>query len=300
MKTSLDVARGLLQTFCFLVCFLPFGAQGANPAQAPDAPRQEVRLLTIGNSFADNSTAFLPQLSEAGGKHLILFRANLGGHSLEQHVGYLQAFEADPNDPKGHAYKQHVDPRTGAKKDFSLREALESQPWDVVTIQQVSHKSFKPETYQPYANILIAYIHKYAPQAEIMIHETWAYGDDVFPNFNKGKTEVLDQKKMYDGLSAAYRKLAEETGLRVLPVGDAFQKARALPLVVNREANIHANENGQYLGAAVFYETIFHDNVEKVSYAPEKVSPEDAAALRHIAHETVAQEAAAHPVQAAH
>jgi hypothetical protein len=120
-----------------------------------ESPRSSVKLLTIGNSFADNAIALLPELAKAGGKTITIFPANLGGHSLKQHAIYVQAFEADPNDPKGRAYKKRKDPRTGKIRDFSLREALQSEDWDVVNIQQVSNLSFKPDTYQPYANILI-------------------------------------------------------------------------------------------------------------------------------------------------
>ena len=217
---------------------------------------------------------------------------------MQQHAGYLKAFEADPNDPKGRAYKQLTDPVTGEKKDFSLPEALQSLPWDVVTIQQASASSFRPQTYHPHAEVLIAAIRQYAPTAQIMIHETWAYGEDVFPKFNVGKAEQLDQKTMYEGLKAAYGKLSEETGLPILPVGDAFQKARSLPqpIAVNRPADTHANPNGEYLGAAIFYEMLFHDDVRKVtSYVPEKVTPEDAKTLREIAHETVAEAAKTQP-----
>ena len=248
--------------------------------------RDNVKLLTIGNSFADNTMEMLPEFAKAGGKQITIFKVNVGGNSMAQHVGYLQAFEKDPADPKGHPYKQVMDPRSHEKKDFSLREALESEDWDIVTIQQVSNLSFKPETYQPYANILVDYIHKYAPHAVILIHETWAYPDDYFAKF---KADGLDQKAMYDKLKAAYRKLADETGLQVIPVGDAFQTARSqpAPFSLNVTGDKHANAKGKYLAAAVFYEMIFGQNVEPVPVARKEISPEDAAALRHIAHEAV-------------
>lgn len=282
MNTPLAIRLAFL-----CIGFLPFTLKASEPVAA--APRSELKLLTVGNSFADNSTALLPAFAKAGGKKLTLFKANLGGHSLDQHVGYLQAFEADPANPWGRAYKQRPDPRTGQKRDFSLKEALETEPWDVVTIQQVSHKSYKPETYQPFAGILIDYIKKNTPSAEIVIHETWAYGDDAIPAFNQKRHEFITQQSMYNGLKAAYAKLAGETGFRVLPVGDAFQKARAQGIVVNLPANIHANQNGEYLGAAIWYEMLFHENVENVAYVPANMDAELAKTLRHIAHEAVAQ-----------
>ncbi|MDD5350321.1 MAG: DUF4886 domain-containing protein [Chthoniobacteraceae bacterium] len=292
MKTLLPMAGSFLRPLCFLLCFLPFVAWSADPA--PAAPRQEVKILTIGNSFADNAMTFLPKLAEAGGKKLTYFRANLGGHSLAQHAGYMQAFEADPNDPKGRPYKKNpADPSV----KISLREALESNNWDYVTIQQVSGQSFQPETFQPYANTLIAYIHKYAPHAEILIHETWAYPDDYYEKF---KAEKLDRPTMHARVKAAYQKLSDETGLRILPVGDAFQAVAtsANPINLTIPGDKHANANGQYLGGAVFYEMIFRDNVEKVNFVPEKVTPADAEALRRVAHETVAQAAKHQPAAA--
>ncbi len=277
----------------FLLVFLcaPQFFKGTESPQVPaTAPRSSIKLLTIGNSFADNATALLPDFAKAGGKDLLVFHANLDGHSLQQHVNYLQAFEADPNDPKGHAYKNHVDPGTGGKKDFSLREALESADWDVVTIQQVSNLSFKPESYQPFAGILIAYIHKYAPHAEILILETWAYPDDFFVKF---KEDGLDQKTMYAKLKDAYEKLSAETGLQIIPVGDAFQKVRNLAKSINPNVagDKHASQSGKYLAAAVFHEVIFRDNIESNPFVPADLSADDAKLLRQAAHETVAETA---------
>jgi len=286
----MNIQQKSVRAWLALLCiFSPLLAAAADPPAA----RVAAKLLTIGNSFADNSTHFLPQLATAGGKTLVLFRANLGGHSLQQHAGYLQAFEADPKDPKGSPYQVKVDPATGQKKGQSLREALASAPWDFVTIQQVSQLSPLPETYQPYAGILVAYIHRYAPQAKILIHETWAYPDDC-PRYKDAKLPYLKNPQvMYQGVKAAYAKLSADTGLGVLPVGDAFHAVLTGPdpLRLHRKADIHANSNGEYLGAAVFYEMIYGEPVAATSYLPPGVSAEDAARLRETAHATVTQAA---------
>lgn len=280
------ILAGLIALLFGIVCATHLSA--GERTFSPAAPRSSVKLLTIGNSFADNAIALLPQLAAAGGKKITIFPADLPGHSLKQHAGYVQAYDANPNDPKGRVYKKRRDPHTGEVRDFSLREALQSDDWDVVTIQQVSNLSFKPDTYQPYANELIDYVHKYAPYAEILIYETWAYPDDYYAKF--GATN-LNQQTMYQGLKAAYKKLSDETGLRIIPVGDAFQAARALPnpLPLNVKGDKHANAKGQYLAAAVFYEMIFNDNVETAVGALTNIAPDNAKVLRHVAHETVSK-----------
>ena len=103
---------------------------------------------------------------------------------------------------------------------------------------------------------------------------------------------------MYAGLKAAYEKLSADTGLRIIPVGDAFQKVRALSpaISLNVAGDKHANQSGKYLGAAVFYEALFRDNVESNPFVPPGISSSDAKAMRQAAHET-ALEAASLPAK---
>lgn len=216
----------------------------ASPLMGKEAPKDQVKILTIGNSFANDATAYLPALAKAGGKDLLLFRANLGGCSFERHARHLKAYEANPADPQGSPYRsgfvrslgdttapgiasgsnEPVKGEAEPPKNISLKEALESEKWDYVTIQQVSTASFDFSTYEPYAGTIIEYVRKHAPTAEIVIHQTWAYREDC-PMFKGG----FDQKKMFDGLVDAYGKLAKKYDLRTVPVGTAIQEARKLP-----------------------------------------------------------------------
>jgi len=216
-----------------------------SPLMAKEAPKDHVKLLTIGNSFANDATAYLPAMAKAGGKDLLLFRANLGGCSFERHARHMKAFELNPADPEGSPYKgtfihsltDDVTPpgiATGGTevnknskqlpKQFSLRQALEAEKWDYVTIQQLSNDSYKFETFEPFAGEIVAYVRKYAPTAEIVILQTWAYREDC-PLYKDG----FDQQKMFDGLIAAYNQLGEKYSLRSVPVGTAMQEARKLP-----------------------------------------------------------------------
>ena len=200
-----------------LVLLLAFFLVSDLPAQEPAKP--PVKLLTIGNSFAQNSTAYLGDMARADKRELLYCGMNLAGHSLEQHASYITAHEANPADPRGRPYKNPFDAK-GPK--ISLREALEKDKWDFVTIQQASPKSYSPETYEPFAKTIVDYVRKYAPQAEILVLETWAYRED-HAFFEAGD---LNQELMYFKLHAAYRDLAGRYGLQIIPIGTAFQNAR--------------------------------------------------------------------------
>lgn len=280
---------------------------------ASAAERDSLKLLAIGNSFSNDATAYLPAIAKAGGKDLVIGRASIGGCPLERHARHLK--QAEAGEPEGRAYDT-TDPKTGEKRKMTLPELLAAQPWDVVTIQQWSQLSFKPETFQPYADELIAAIRKYAPTAEIVVHETWAYREDH--DWFK-KNDGFTPAKMYAGARDTYRAFADGKGFRILPVGDALNLARQTPRwtfapdakfdyknppegqvpdqstslnvgwrwTKNKDGKnvfsldaIHCNVAGRFLGASVWYQVLFDTETLPESYAPEGLAASDAADLR--------------------
>ncbi len=279
-----------------------------------DSSFKPVRVLAVGNSFSHNAAKYVDEIAEADGHPVIVEQASLGGCSLERHWNHVTQFEANPEDTKGCPY--------GGK---SLQQRLTAKPWDFVTIQQVSIRSFRPETYRPYAQRLHAYIRKHAPQAEVMIHQTWAYRADD-PLFRSPEFQVQD---MYRQLTAAYEALGVELGCRLLPVGTAFENARLSDLWPDRfpdpgfdrsEAQPptlpdqkyslhagyhwskkddgslslrydghHANTAGEYLGSAVWYEVFTGRSVLGNRFIPKGLDAQRVAVLQKIAHQTVSE-----------
>jgi len=278
-----------------------------------------VRLLTIGNSFSGNATRYLCQIAQAAGHEVVLTRADLPGCPMERHWKAVEAAEADANSTEGRPYSVTID---GKKKLCSLKEILVSDKWDVVTIQQASPISTDVSTYRPYARNLRDYVRKHAPQATVVIHETWAYRCDD-PRFAPGKDS---QEKMYKDLRAAYHAIANELGLRVIPAGDAVYAAETdpdwaykppvfdpdkltYPDLPDQTHSMHVgwqwikdkatgsykltmdghhlSQLGCYLAGCVWFEFLFNQNVEHNTYVPRGISALDARYLRVLAHETV-------------
>src|SRR5690606_34050692 len=128
------------------------------------AAKKTVRLLTIGNSFSRDATTFLAELAAADGNTLILKTASIGGSPLQLHWDKTQLHERDPKSREGlNANGQ------------GLKEIPLDGPHDFVTIEQRSISSHDGATYRPYAANLQGYVKKYAPHAELLLHETWAY-----------------------------------------------------------------------------------------------------------------------------
>lgn len=289
------------------------------------ADGKEVKVLAVGNSFSANALKYFSDIVKASGNKVCATNAMIGGCDFERHMRHADAYEKDPNDPEGHPYP--------GKK--SLKELLTQEQWEFVTIQQASPKSFKPETFHPHADRLIAYIKKYAPQAEIVIHETWAYRDDHpywgLTNFN--------HDVMYKGVRAAYDGLAKDTGFRMIPCGDAMEAARfdpawgkfvpdpdfdpktaVYPMLPKNEKRslhggyswsknaktgefklgwdkFHANAQGEYLLGCVWFEFFFNQSVVGNSFVPKTVPAADTVILQHIAHEVVTEKKIPEPKQ---
>ncbi len=188
-------------------------------AEKPE-PGKTVRLLTVGNSFSHNATHYLGNLAKAAGDTLVLREDNVGGASFEVHWKKVQAFEKDPKDKLG-LYTEGK----------SLKTDLTSGHWDVVTFQQASILSHNLNTYRPCARQLSDYIRRTAPDAKLLLHETWEYrmDDSRFSAKAPNPGEPKTQEEMYRGLSAAYATIAKELDVQRMPVGDAFHIANRDP-----------------------------------------------------------------------
>ena len=272
-----------------------------------------LRILTIGNSFTDSLTFCFADVVHSAGCGLVFERANHGGCELRRHWSYIDFEERD------NVARMYQEPRV------KLRDILQRESWDVVTIQQASHESWNPDTYQPYASNICAHVKKYAPQAEVVLQQTWAYRADD-PRIMPGGAWGFDQTGMYERLTDAYRKLASELNLRIIPAGYAVQLARKeqplhfenydpallesfhwpdLPhqagslvgrmwwfkdgngiLKIGRDT-IHLNPRGQYLQACVWFAFLYGRPVSEITFVPDVIGDADAAFLRGIAQKAV-------------
>jgi hypothetical protein len=276
-----------------------------------------LRLFSVGNSFSNNATRLLPELAKSGGHELIIGRAVTGGCSFERHWNAVEAFLANPDDPKGRIYSGK-----------SLWDNIRTDTWDVITVQQYSLHSTDYSTYQPFADKLHAHLRKLQPQAEIVIHQTWAYRRDAarFGQVEKGK-HAADQREMWEKSRAAYWRLESDLRARVIPTGDAFWrvdsdpkwgykvdpifdlKAPVHPALPDQRNSLHvgyrwnaekkfsmdanhANVAGEYLGALVWYGFLFNESPERLTFVPPGVAPEFAVHLRQVAWQVVQETAA--------
>ena len=125
-----------------------------------------MKILSIGNSFSCDAQRYLQRLAKKDGTPCKTVNLFIGGCSLRTH--YLNMVQDSASYVLGFNGEE-----TGFK--VSISQALASDDWDVITLQQASHFSPKYETYVPYLEKLAEYVRKYCPRAKIYVHQTWAY-----------------------------------------------------------------------------------------------------------------------------
>ena len=212
-----------------------FGGEAA----AADAAKP-LRVLAIGNSYTQSLLPEFPKVAKAAGCALDLTVFAIGGKSLSNHWENCAAAQKDPS------YRPYD---VGGRKT-NLPEILAEKPWDVVTLQEQSAAGMYPESFDPWADRIVAFVRQRLPKAKICFQLTWSdtvASQRITANGETG-TLGLTQDEMYAALEKTYVSQARRVGADLIPVGKAVQiYRRELPvrLVKPTKAELAALKVGE-------------------------------------------------------
>lgn len=177
-----------------------------------------MKVLSIGNSFSQDAQKYLHNIALADGYQLDCVNLMIGGCSLERHYNNMIS------DAKEYSFELNG---AAIGRMVSLSEALSEDKYDVVTVQQVSQLSGRPQSYIPYVTALAEYVRKMQPEAKLYFHRTWSYEwgyvTDRYVPYNS------DQEEMYRRICDATLMASKLVNAELIPSGDAIQRLRALP-----------------------------------------------------------------------
>ena len=216
-----------------------------------------MNILAIGNSFSCDATRYLHDIARARGVNIEVANLYIGGCPLDRHFRNMLSGER--------AYELYYNGH-GTGFAMSLKEALLNREWDIITIQQASHLSFRKESYIPYAETLAEYVRSCAPKAKIFMHETWAYEDgsarlhDV-AGYEKAEDMLQDIKK-------AYHEIADELELDgFIPSGEMLYKLTESGIPKIHRDTFHASFGlGRYALGLLWYHIITGESVKDDTY----------------------------------
>ena len=291
-----------------LVCVCVVGARGEDVAASPESavPPRQLKVLMIGNSFSVSLMRDMPEVAYSMGLDLDLCSLYIGGCSLKRHCENVTKEGDEAFKP--YSVKRAKGLMRQPETKANVPQMLRSDAWDVVTIQQCSHESWKPSSYEPWGDDLIKTVRALAPQAKIYVQETWSYT----PWDTRLASWKIDQNEMYAKLHEAYTAFAEARRLPVIPMGTAVQNWRAqLPVKyapnsfggdvcgsAKFEADgkggfktkgdvFHLNRKGELLQALVWVATLFDIDVTRSTHSPHDVPLEEVQLMREVARDTV-------------
>lgn len=307
-----------------IAVFLVLALASSARAQAAAERRGKVldrplKVLMIGNSFSESVMRETPKLAKSAGLGLDIVQCGIGGCPLDKHWANVE--KSGNAEFKPYTVMESLASFSGPGRKFpakaNVADMLAADRWDVVSIQQASGKSAFFDTYEPFAGKLIAKIRELAPQAEIVVQETWSYA----PYDSRLAHWKMSPKDMYESLRKAYAQLASKYGLRTIPTGDAVQLFRSRlpvdygklltgdeiaalkkPSTIDFHGDVvgaswwrdslkndfpHLNSRGHYLQACVWVGFLFGVDPATLAYRPDRLPPDDARLMRECARDAL-------------
>ena len=229
------------------------------------AMHAQIRVLGIGNSFSQDALEQnIAEIAKSEGVPMIIANLYIGGCSIDRHVMNIKG-----NRPDYRYTKFDVNGKREIRQNTSLESVINEEPWDYISVQQVSGQS---GIYESYAKLgeLIAWIRAKAPTAKILFHQTWAYAPDSkhgdFPRYESS------QEKMHAAICNAVDRVVAENDIDgIIPTGPAIQHLRKKTgnYDLTRDGYHLSLGMGRYAAACTWFARLTGRNVKKVKYYPD-------------------------------
>lgn len=241
-----------------------------------------IKILAIGNSFSvDAVEQNLYELARNEGDSLVIGNAYIGGCSIETHWN-------NAKENKGaYSYRKVVGGVKTTYKKRSIKQMVQDEPWDIITIQQASGEAGFPNTYGHFSD-LKKYVEKHARKPfHWAYHMTWAFQQDCKrPNFvNYGWSQL----KMSQAILKTNPEQAHKVGITdIIPSIVAVQKLRELAGDTITRDGFHMDYGiGRYTVACLWCEWLTGKNVERNPFKSHLISWNEAKVAQKAAHEAM-------------
>ena len=239
-----------------------------------------LKILMIGNSFSEDTSSYLWKIADSAGiDKVIVGNLNIGGAALALHLQNAKTNNAS------YIYQlTGIDGQYKVTNNYRMQDALKSENWDFISLQQVSGSSGLANTFEPLEeliSIIRETVKDNAPYAKFVWNMTWAYQSDSTHNdFLKYER---NQMTMYNAIVNATKTAAEPLVDLVSPTGTGVQNARNTELgdTLTRDGFHLSGEsgfvgsgkyNGRYIAGLTFFGKVSGIDLSRVTFAPNNVT----------------------------
>ncbi len=233
--------------------------------QAGQKGKDAIRILAIGNSFSDDSMWYLYNILEQVGYNSIkLANLYIGGCTLETHAKNIES------GAKAYTYRVNTDGTWTSTDSYNAIDAIKSDSWDYISVQQASGSSGMQDTFDPYLATIVNEVKKDCPDAKLVWNMTWAYqGNSTHSEFAKYDKS---QSKMYNEIVATVKSkiLTNNDFKMVIPVGTAIQNLRTSLYGdnVTRDGYHLSYDAGRLTAAIMWAKQLTGCDLDKITWKP--------------------------------
>ncbi len=230
-----------------------------------------LKILGIGNSFSIDTFEYAYSIAKSAGiKEIVLGNLYIAGCSIDQHLSCAK------NDKASYIYYVNSNGSWKETSNYKLGDAIRSDNWDYITLQQASGDSGLPESYSSLGE-LVSYVRKNAnDDATLVWNMTWAYQQssthDDFENYND------NQLTMYNAIvNAVSQKIVDNDDFEmIIPVGTTIQNARTSYIgdTLTRDGFHLTYDLGRYMAGLTLVKQLTGISIDNIGYRPASVAPE--------------------------
>lgn len=245
-----------------------------------------IDVLMVGNSWNYYYVQELYGLATAAGVDMRVCNAYYSGCPMDKHYNWWQ---------NGESHYQYFETYTDGRKEkgngVSLEWCLVQREWDVITLNLGGSEMRTKPTEEviayniPFAESLFGYFGESFPDADLYMHQTWAY-ELGYTKYNGAFTiDTVEEQMAYTQKTRdVVTAICEATGVERINTGDAWELYRAACTEQGIENNLCArlgnNNNqgdkshdgdiggGQYLNACVWFEVLTGLDCRDTTYVP--------------------------------
>ena len=231
----------------------------------------KLHILAVGNSFAQDTFTWLPEVAKAMGyTDIRIARLFKGGCSINMHCDFLEA------DEPCYTYATHNGDKWTQVKGFRGKDAIADGPWDYILIQQGTKdrsRYSKPESYARLPELIGRIKALAGDTPKIIFNMTWV---------GEGKRPGSEMPEYLGRLDALYRDIAALTRDFILPMegidivtptGTAIENLRQLyPGSLTRDTYHLSRDLGRYTAAVAFFHVLTGTDIKKLKWVPAGVT----------------------------
>lgn len=269
-----------------------------------DQSIQEYRVLSIGNSFCQDSIVYLQAVAAADGVKITPYNCYIGGCTLGTHSENLTK--------QNKLYEMQLSGARGPAC-YSIQDALAWDDWDVVVLQATTHHMTKDTSL--WNNVESDWVNmrngvkEACPDARRLVHLSWAPSSDLAAQFDGGRfagavspraayaEAVLPHYKfgadIYSGIAGemiptalAVERAITEHGLAETEgklSGNVYPNANG-SMSIYRDTTCHLTTTARVMASLVWYEMITGNSALENTYVGPGLNEESMQKLREAAH----------------